>query len=69
MAKRPTNHREQWTGQDLQRLRHLAAGNTPTRLIAHQLGRTAAAITAKAHEQRVSLQPWNQSPYGPRRTR
>lgn len=67
MAKKPTHHREEWTPPQVAKLKNLAAGNTPTGLIAHWLGRTEGAVNAKAQEQHISLQPWNQSPYGPRR--
>jgi hypothetical protein len=53
-----------WTAQDEAALRQLAAENTPTRVIGLKLGRTEAAIYAKAQELGVSLKPTNQSPRG-----
>jgi hypothetical protein len=67
MPKRPTNHREEWTTRDDRALRKLVTENTPTRLIARELGRTAGAVYQHASSIGVSLRPTNQSPYGPRR--
>lgn len=67
MAKAPKNHRAPWTRDQDRGLRRLAGGNTPTRLIARELGRTEEAVYSRAHEIGVSLKPVNQSPYGPRR--
>lgn len=58
---------KRWTGTDLQQLKGLAAGNTPTGLIAHKLQRTPDAIQAKAAEIGLSLKPVNQSPYNRRK--
>ena len=63
MTKKPTRQRQPWTPQDLAKLRNLAGGNTPTRLIADKLDRTEAAIRAKASNEGISLKPTNQSPY------
>jgi hypothetical protein len=57
-----------WTGPDLKQLKALAAGNTPTGLIAHRLHRTPGAVQSKASEVGVSLKPVNQSPYNRRKT-
>lgn len=67
MAKTPTNHGKQWTPADVQQLKHLAKGNTPTGLIAHKMGRTEDSIRSKASESDVSLKPTNQSPYNRRK--
>lgn len=67
MARPPTNHGKQWTPADVQHLKQLAKGNTPTGLIAHKMGRTADSIRSKASETDVSLKPTNQSPYNRRR--
>jgi hypothetical protein len=67
MAKKPTNHREAWTGADDRQLRNLAKENTPTPLIAWKMKRTEAAIRGHASEIDLSLKPTNQAPYGPRR--
>ena len=53
-----------WTNEEVERLRELAAGNTPTRVIALKLGRGEGAIYSKASEEGISLGPPNQSPYG-----
>jgi hypothetical protein len=58
-----------WTPKEQARLRELAAGNTPTRLVALKLNRTEDGVRAKAQELDLSLKPTNQSPYGPRRRR
>lgn len=50
-------------------LKQLIAQNTPTRIIALKLGRTEAAIYAKASELGLSVKPTNQSPYGPRKAK
>jgi hypothetical protein len=63
MAKTPPNHRKEWTSADDRQLRQLANQNTPTRLIAHKMGRTEDAVRAHASEEGLSLKPVNQSPY------
>ena len=63
MAKKPEHANEQWTKTQEAKLEHLATGNTPTGLIAHELGRSEAAIRSKAADIDVSLKPTNQSPY------
>jgi hypothetical protein len=63
MATQPPRHRKPWTKKDLQRLRHLARGNAPTRLIALHTGRTEPTIRQKAHEQRILLKRTDQSAY------
>jgi len=55
-----------WSAEDIALLRKLARENTPTRVIGLKLGRTEAAIYAKASELGISLDPTNQSPYGKR---
>ena len=67
MAKAPSNHGKQWTPADVQQLKQLAKGNTPTGLIAHKMGRTEDSIRSKASENDVSLKPTNQSPYNRRK--
>ena len=64
MAKKPANHRKEWTLAEDQRLRQLANQNTPTRVIGLKLGRTPAAVQQHASEEGVSLKPTNQRPYG-----
>jgi hypothetical protein len=63
MATYNRNSGKDWTRQDVQQLRELAAQNTPTRVIGLKLGRTEDAVRARASEEGVSLKPTNQSPY------
>ncbi len=60
----PAHHLEPWTDQQVMQLERLADHNTPTRQIAHTLGRTEDAVRSKASEEDISLKPTNQSPYG-----
>lgn len=64
MAKQPTNHGKDWTLADVNKLDKLAQQNTPTRVAALKLGRTAAAVQQKASAEGISLKPTNQRPYG-----
>ena len=48
MARRPSNHGKDWTANDLKALKQLVRQNTPTRVTALKLGRTAAAVYQKA---------------------
>jgi hypothetical protein len=66
MSKTPKNHGTHWTDVDVDQLRDLARGNTPTRVIALKLGRTPDAVENKAGEEDISLKPTNQSPYNRR---
>jgi hypothetical protein len=63
MAKTPPNHGKPWTPQDVRQLRQLANGNTPTRVIGLELGRTPGAVESEASREHISLKPTNQSPY------
>jgi hypothetical protein len=63
MMKTPKHHGKPWTPQDNRQLDKLAAGNTPTRVIALKLERTPEAVQAQASREGVSLKPTNQSPY------
>jgi hypothetical protein len=67
MAKPPKNHGTHWTPEDINQLEALASGNTPTRVIALELGRTPAAVQSKASEEDISLKPTNQRPYNRRK--
>jgi hypothetical protein len=51
---------------EVSQLRKEAKGNTPTKLIAYEHGRSEAAIRDKASEEGISLKPTNQSPYNRR---
>jgi len=64
MAKTPKNHRSDWTPAQVKQLRAEVKQNTPTRVLGLHLGRTPAAVQAKASALGVSLKPTNQSPYG-----
>jgi hypothetical protein len=66
MSKRPGNHGKEWSGQEVRRLRELARENTPTRVIGIKLERTPGAVRQKAHDENISLAPWNQRPYNRR---
>ena len=63
MAQTNRNSGKPWTNQDVNKLKELADGNTPTRVIGIKIGRTPSAIYSKAHELDISLKPTNQSPY------
>jgi hypothetical protein len=63
MSKSTRNSGTRWTSQEVQQLKHLAAQNTPTRVIGLKLGRTEDAVRSKASQEDVSLKPTNQSPY------
>ncbi len=64
MPKQPSNHRKEWTPPEVKQLKQLAKQNTPTRVVALKLKRTAAAVAQKASVEGISLRPTNQSPYG-----
>ncbi len=55
VAKRPTNHRQSWTRQDVRELKQLSRQNTPTRVVGLKLGRTPAAVQSKASDIGLSL--------------
>jgi hypothetical protein len=67
MAKTPINQNKSWTSSEESQLRKLAKGNTPTGLIAHDLGRSTDSVRSKASDMGVSLKPTNQSPYNRRK--
>jgi len=69
MSSSTKNANKPWTAADIAMLKQLIAQNTPTRIIALKLGRTEAAIYAKASELGLSVKPTNQSPYGPRKAK
>jgi len=66
MSKSTRNSGQPWSSQDRAALRHLAAQNTPTRVIGLKLGRTESAVYTQASAQKTSLAPTNQSPYNRR---
>lgn len=63
MTKKPINHWNQWTPEDIKQLTKLSEWNTPTPLIAYKLWRSPWAIYKKANEEKISLHPTNKSPY------
>lgn len=68
MAKQPSNHRQQWTPQEVRQLQQLANQNTPTRVMGLKMGRSEDAVRAKASDEGISLKPTNQSPYNRRKS-
>ncbi|MDM0082872.1 hypothetical protein QTI17_19960 [Variovorax sp. J31P179] len=67
MAKAPSNHGKSWSSSDVKQLKTLAAGNTPSRVIGLKMGRSESSVQSKASDEKVSLKPTNQSPYGTRK--
>jgi len=63
MAKYNRNSGKEWSPQDVAKLKELARGNTPTRVIGLKLGRTEGSIYNKASDVGASLHPTNQKPY------
>lgn len=63
MTKTIKNHNKRWTEENIELLKKLANKNTPTGLIAHELGRSEDSIYAKARAEWISLQPTNKPPY------
>jgi hypothetical protein len=55
-----------WTPAEEKKLKELAKGNTPTRVIGLKLGRSEDAVRSNAGKNGVSLKPTNQSPYNRR---
>jgi len=63
----PKNAAKAWSGAETARLRQLAKGNTPTRVIfGLKLGRSEDSVRSKASNLKGSLKPTNQSPYNRR---
>jgi hypothetical protein len=58
------NTGKEWTDEDIDKLRELAEGDTPTGVIGLKLGRSKSAVYTKASEENISLAPPNRSPYG-----
>ena len=55
--------RQPWSTTDVNKLKQLAKGNTPTGVMSLKLQRPIAAIRSKAQRERISLRPVNRSPY------
>jgi len=66
MSKSTRNNGKPWTRVEVTELRQFARKNTPTRVIGLKLGRTENAVRTKARDEKISLKPTNQSPYGTR---
>lgn len=64
MSNPPKNHGKSWTDKQVDQLRDLAKGNTPTRVMGLKLERTPEAVRSKAAQEGISLKPVNQRPYG-----
>jgi hypothetical protein len=66
VAKKASNQtapaRQEWTPAALKELKVLIKQNTPTRLIALKLNRSAASIYNKVAKEGLSLAPTNRSP-------
>jgi hypothetical protein len=67
MSETTRNAGKLWLSSDIELLRRLVKGNTPTGVMSIKLGRTEDAIRAKASDLCVSLKPTNQSPYNRRK--
>jgi hypothetical protein len=63
-TKSTRNSGEEWSEAEVQQLRELADGNTPTGVMSIKLGRSEDAIRSKAQAEGVSLAPANRPPYG-----
>jgi hypothetical protein len=58
--------RQPWSTTDVNKLKQLAKGNTPTGAMSVKLQRPIAAIRSKAQREGMSLRPVNRSPYNRR---
>jgi hypothetical protein len=58
--------RQPWSTTDVNKLKQLAKGNTPTGVMGVKLQRPIAAIRSKAQREEISLRPVNRSPYNRR---
>ncbi|KKP64933.1 MAG: hypothetical protein UR62_C0003G0012 [Candidatus Nomurabacteria bacterium GW2011_GWF2_35_12] len=67
MAKYNRNSGKSWDDKQVNQLEKLAKKNTPTRVIGLIMGRTPDAIYKKASQEKIGLDPTNQSPYNRRR--
>lgn len=67
MKKYIKNAGKHWTPAEVKKMRELAKGNTPTRVIGLKLGRPEGGVYTKASEKKIKLAPPNQSPYNRRK--
>jgi hypothetical protein len=58
--------RQPWSTTDVNKLKQLAKGNTPTGVMSVKLQRPIAAIRSKAQREGISLRPVNRSPHNRR---
>ena len=63
-ARSTRNNGEEWSDAEVQQLRELADGNTPTGVMSIKVGRSEDAIRSKAQAEGISLAPANRPPYG-----
>ncbi|MBC8274084.1 MAG: hypothetical protein H8E40_03855 [Chloroflexi bacterium] len=63
MSKSTPNTGKRWNKSDIAKLKQFVRENTPTPVIGLKLGRTEAAIRAKASRLNISLKPTNRPPY------
>ena len=56
---KPKNHRKPWKTSEINILKDMAKKKKPTTAMAKKLGRTEAAIRAKANKKRIGLSPAN----------
>jgi hypothetical protein len=63
MKKTQKNNGKPWTPSAIREVERLAAGNTPTRLIAVKTNRSEAAIRSIAARKGIYIRPANQSLY------
>ena len=64
MAKYTRNSGKPITTAVVRQVQQLAAKNTPTRVIGLLTGRTENSVRNIASDNRITLKPTNQSPYG-----
>jgi len=67
MTKSTRNTGKLWTPENIEYLKELAKGNTPTGVMSIKLGRTEDAIYTQASKQKISLKPTNKPPYNRRK--
>ncbi|MEU4392060.1 hypothetical protein [Kribbella sp. NPDC023855] len=62
-AKTTRGSGREWTDDDVQQLRELAAGNTPVGVMSVRLRRSEEAVRSKAEAEGISLPPAKRPPY------
>lgn len=66
MSKQPKNSHMSWASQE-KKLNQLLKSNTPTPLIAYDLGRSVGAVQKHVNSTGRSTKPTNKSPYNRRK--